>query len=1040
MVEALRATPSPAVVGRRQLQEKAMANGWIRTVAVWVALAALAGQARCETHFLEAEAWTPSSDGWVVAPSPNASRVAALRGADGDPAGTAQTSVTLAQAGTWRIWVRHIYHSTWRGAFHLAVLSGGVERAGKDFDREARPAVGEFEYVWDSFDVELPAGPIDLRLSKFEQKNCSGYVRLVDCALLTTDLALVPNHLEYGPQTFVRATLGAIYDKPVYVHIFADHYRAPWYGHHYLSKAGAGDGLAPAADSELLKAGEQTPWCNVTRMLYQDSGAILNITIRYTYHQRPERMQARFEFATAPADAAIVRTMDVEARPNGLVVVMPPDLTTAENLARLGRDRDFAERTGQLADAYAWPTLGKKPERFPIFVSAGIGGYGTPPDQAVIDREQKTLDYFGFSNWTRTRLGGGTWRMVNDSYCQPDLPKIQEAAAERAKELAAEGKSAKDVVYSMVMDEPGGQALEFIAANPAYGEAFRTWLKALEVTPQELLVADWQAVRPVTGAQREAFPALYYFSQRFRTRALGDFVATQRRALEAACGGTFPGNVNFSDGATYYANFYGQGVDYFELLDDAGQNSIWGEDWANGSSSYQCSAYNVDLMRAAARERGQVIGHYLISHAGRRPFDVKLKAAGNVARGAKILESFCYGVYWGSHEGGPAWTTHVWQAKPETWGAYAEINREIGGAEDLLLPAMPPPARVAILYSSSTDVWQVEDNLAYGFDRMHTWMALAHAQIPVDFVSEKHVANGLLQDYQVCYLSGPNLTRAAAAKLVDWVRAGGVLALTAGAASRDEYNRPLATFDEILPASRGDLTTAQAFRNSGYYVYILNPQDRVTAGDAALDVLSVKQPLTPRPGAATLGVYQDRSAAWVRGTAGQGTVYCAGFLPALDYIRQAVVARRQVAEQAKQEEQARRAGGDAGKVAGGVAGAALSDTDRARLETSSNPWAYPAAVREAILAPVRAAGVTTPVTCSVPLVDAVCMTCDQGIVIPLANYTLVPQAKVELSVRVDRPVRRLETVHQGQLAFRADAGRIDFVLPLESTDYVKIYY
>src|SRR5262249_22763709 len=150
----------------------------------------------------------------------------------------------------------------------------------------------------------------------------------------------------------------------------------------------------------------------------------------------------------------------------------------------------------------------------------------------------------------------------------------------------------------------------------------------------------------------------------------------------------------------------------------------------------------------------------------------------------------CYGPTWASHEGGPYWRTHVWQGKPETWTANAAITREIGGAEDLLLTAMPAPAQVALLYSSSSDVWTVNGNLAYGFDRMHTWLALAHAQMPVDVVSEQHAARGALDSYSVCYLSGPNLTRDAAAKLREWVQRGGTLWLTAGAASRDEYDRP----------------------------------------------------------------------------------------------------------------------------------------------------------------------------------------------------------------------------------------------------------
>src|SRR5207237_948347 len=126
-----------------------------------------------------------------------------------------------------------------------------------------------------------------------------------------------------------------------------------------------------------------------------------------------------------------------------------------------------------------------------------------------------------------------------------------------------------------------------------------------------------------------------------------------------------------------------------------------------------------------------------------------------------------------------------------------------GAIENELLKAAPAPAKVALLYSSSSDIWTVHDNLAYGFDRMHTWLALSHAQVPVDIVSEKQAATGALDNYQVCYLGGPNLTRAAAEKLKTWVENGGTLWLTAGAACRDEYNRNLAILNDILPAERG---------------------------------------------------------------------------------------------------------------------------------------------------------------------------------------------------------------------------------------------
>lgn len=39
--------------------------------------------------------------------------------------------------------------------------------------------------------------------------------------------------------------------------------------------------------------------------------------------------------------------------------------------------------------------------------------------------------------------------------------------------------------------------------------------------------------------------------------------------------------------------------------------------WQHTASTEKCTAFNAALMQAAARKRGQTIGHYLIAHAGR---------------------------------------------------------------------------------------------------------------------------------------------------------------------------------------------------------------------------------------------------------------------------------------------------------------------------------------------------------------------------------------------------------------------------------------
>ncbi len=75
------------------------------------------------------------------------------------------------------------------------------------------------------------------------------------------------------------------------------------------------------------------------------------------------------------------------------------------------------------------------------------------------------------------------------------------------------------------------------------------------------------------------------------------------------------------------------------------------------------------------------------------------------------------------------------------------------------------------------------------------------------------------------------------------------------------------------------------------------------------------------------------------------------------------------------------------------------------------------------------------------MVDAVVLHAKKGVVVPLANYTLTPLKRVDFSLRIERPIDRIETVHQGRIEF--DTGkeaRVTFSVPLDATDYGKLYY
>jgi len=1022
------------------------------------ALTFAAHVAHAETVFVEAEEFVSSSAGWQAITNDqtrSASRVRTLWGAQGPADAAATRTIELGEAGLYRVWVRYLNMDDLRGPFSVTVSVGTREVAAKVFDLTADPQLKNWEYTWQLLEAELPAGAVTLTLAKHEPVNASWYVRHVDCLLLTTDTELVPDHVPFGPQTLMRIRLGEGYDRPVYVHLFVDHYRAPWYAHFALGLDGMREGISVPAE-QMLAPGGTTPWCNLSRTVYQDSGAALNLSVRHRYDEKASSFRATVEFAHADSAAddtvEVVKAFDVDATPSGLVIIVPPDLATPEHVALLKRDRDFAEETGQFADAFAWPEYGKPPATFPFLVTANIGGYSLAVDAAVTEREQKTLDYFGF-NGSGERILHGLWFMKEDSYCRPDLDTMRQRAIENAGRFRESGRNLEQVVACMLMDEPTGQAAAFCANDEAYRVKFREWLQGEGYTPEQLLVETWEQVRPVVETERVAYPALHCFTQRFRTRALGDFMATQRRIIEETYGRSFPTVVNFSDGAIYYANFCGQGVDYFELLDSSQQNAIWGEDWANIASTYQCAAFNVALMQAAARKRGQRVGHYLIAHAGRTAWDTKTKAAGETARGVRIWKNFSYGPAWGTHEGGPPWRTHVWYAKPEVWKANAEITREIGAVEDWLATAEPAPAEVALLYSSSSDIWTMWSNLAFGFDRMHTWLALAHAQIPVDILSERDVAAGELARYKVCYFSGPNLTRAAAAQLRAWVEAGGTLWLTADAASRDEFNsfnRPLDELTSLFPAHRGAAATLESFQYSGRLLDRLTAKDTVAWGGEQLEVLSVKEPLTPRRNSEVLACFSDGAPAVVRGSAGSGHVIQAGFLPALWYIKVALSARlaaekghadTEAAVQARPPEdgQPEATAASLAASAANERAASTSAVERELLERSYNPWDFPANVREALLTPVRDANVLPPLSCDMPLVDAVGLPCEQGTLVVLANHTLRPLEHLTLEFRTDKTVEYVESVRHGRLAFESPRpGTIRWVMPLEASDYVKV--
>ena len=81
-------------------------------------------------------------------------------------------------------------------------------------------------------------------------------------------------------------------------------------------------------------------------------------------------------------------------------------------------------------------------------------------------------------------------------------------------------------------------------------------------------------------------------------------------------------------------------------------------------------------------------------------------------------------------------------------------------------------------------------------ETFNLYLALQHANIPVDFVEEDDLSPEGLAAYRVLYVTEPNVPVENQRGLVEWVKHGGTLVTVSGAATRDRYDEPATVLSE----------------------------------------------------------------------------------------------------------------------------------------------------------------------------------------------------------------------------------------------------
>src|SRR5262249_22064394 len=141
----------------------------------------------------------------------------------------------------------------------------------------------------------------------------------------------------------------------------------------------------------------------------------------------------------------------------------------------------------------------------------------------------------------------------------------------------------------------------------------------------------------------------------------------------------------------------------------------------------------------------------------------------------------------------------VWGEHEPTMRELGEVLRLAARSEEDILVSKNRPADVALLVANTSEVNSRFFKSRFGPDRIALFTALMAAQIPVDVIDEEEVIEDeTLNNYRALYVVDPHVDSRAQSKIKEWVHEGGTLWASYAALSRQEYDEPASTFDEVF--------------------------------------------------------------------------------------------------------------------------------------------------------------------------------------------------------------------------------------------------
>jgi len=600
---------------------------------------------------------------------------------------------------------------------------------------------------------------------------------------------------------------------------------------------------------------------------------------------------------------------------------------------------------------------------------------------------------------------------------QSDTAKVQKWSSEFASRYYQAGYQPTDFSLFALADEPGWyfpSVLRTVDANPPLLKVFRNYLRQHQLTPAMLGATGWPAVFPVGHGDVPSNTSLstrqlFYWTCQFfpwlSARHLREGTIQLHKAFTPKLK-TFSNWNNFA-GQYYYEGFRAHNPDAASL--DAAMETpdwfvsgrmhatdfLWTEDWFGNNRAYQWSYYAAKL-RSIAYRNDLDFGGYVIGRAAGKPMD------GMVQKILTLVGSGAKGVFY--YNFGPNYTFpgNCYSDVPGVVAQLAHADRMIASAEDVMWPGREPHAQVAILQPRSSEVWDGRhiprgsrvvgaannnlngSTLDYMAEVFDEYLALEMSDVPAGFVSEDGLTDGALKGYEVLYITEPDIPVKGQRAIAQWVKDGGTLVMTPGAAQGDRYDEPA----NILTALSGSPRHSRSYVPN---VLKLKPSEVIGK------VPVVGGPPEPASLGKSIASFDDKVSAIQQDDVGSGRVFYYSYFPGLSFAHLAINARL------------------------GLRHDAAADV-----------------LRKRVLQPVRMAGVAPPVQVNIPYVETPLLESSAGAAVTLLNWTGHRLPAVQVTVRTPFRVASAQSVTRGRIRLYHRGKLVTFTLPLGAADIVKL--